>query len=134
MLVCLKEVRFDYINIYISIVYIYFSKCLRSLHAPRNCQCAVQNCIYIVSSDEAHRSNLGFYPTLPLFTGRGEGLFNTATHRGSRRDLPPLTRRRSLPPARLGLSFFSPPLGCLDTSTYVYARERMRANNGPACI
>lgn len=64
--------------------------------------------LYYASSDEAHRSNLGFYPIFTLIYGEGEGLFNTATLRGSRRDLPPLTRRRSLPPARLGLSFFSP--------------------------
>lgn len=31
-------------------------------------------------------------------------------------------------------SFFFPPSRSFDTSTYVYARERMRANNGPACI
>lgn len=68
-----------------------------------------------------------FLPDLPLRWW----LFNAANHRGSQRDLPSL-RRRSRPTARLGLSFFSPR--CLDTSTYVYARERMRANNGPACI
>lgn len=114
-------------HIYNLILQVYFSERLQLLHARRNAMRGIE--LYYARHwvvEGCWSKWCSFSLDLPL-----RWLFNVANHRESHRDLP-LSRWRSLPPVRLGLSFFPPR--CLDTSTYVYARERMRANNGPACI
>lgn len=126
----LDKDRFSYLDIFWSFMYILANICDR-LWRLQNCSARYRTilCDALLGGGTSILEP-SFLPDLPSYDG---DYLITTNHRGSHRDLPS-PKRRSLPPFTTGFILFSPLFRCLDTSTYVYARERMRANNGPACI